>query len=53
MRLFDIADAGFKIKSLLADETRLAGMGSRAAKMGHPVAAANIARDILKRHLFS
>ncbi len=49
-RLFDIEDAGHKIKSLLADKGRLARMGRSAAKIGHAVAAADIARDILKRH---
>ena len=49
-RLFDIEDAGYKIKSLLTDKGRLARMSRCASKIGHPTAATNIARDIMKRH---
>ena len=49
-RLFDIEDAGYKIKSLLSDKVRLARMSRSASKIGHPTAAIDIARDILKRH---
>jgi processive 1,2-diacylglycerol beta-glucosyltransferase len=49
-RLFDVADAGHKIKSLLDDSALLARMSRRAAEIGHPQAAADIARDILQRH---
>lgn len=50
-RLFDIADAGDKIKGLLKDKGRLARMSRNALKIGRPNAAIDIARDILKRHL--
>lgn len=49
-RLFDIDDAGYKIKSLLADKARLARMGRSARQIGHPTAALDIAKDILRRH---
>ncbi len=49
-RLFDIEDAGYKIKSLLSDKGRLARMGRSASSIGHPAAAMAIATDILKRH---
>jgi processive 1,2-diacylglycerol beta-glucosyltransferase len=49
-RLFDIADAGYKIGELLADPERLARMGRQAAEIGHPDAAVAIARDIVERH---
>ncbi len=48
-RLFDIEDAGHKLKSLLADPGRLARMRQNALLAGHPEAAAAIAGDILKR----
>ena len=49
-RLFDIEDAGYKIKGLLADKGLLARMGRSASKVAHPTAALDIARDILARH---
>jgi processive 1,2-diacylglycerol beta-glucosyltransferase len=52
-RLFDIEDAGFKIRSLLSDAPRLARMGENARRIGHTSAAADIAADILKRHASS
>ena len=50
-RLFDVADAGYKIQSLLKDKGRLSRMSRCALKVGHPNAATEIARDIVKRHL--
>ena len=49
-RLFDIEDAGYKIKSVLTDKGRLARMSRSASKIGHPTATVDIVRDILKRH---
>ena len=50
-RLFDIEDAGHKIKGLLSDKALLARMGRNAAKIGRKNAAADMVKDILKRHL--
>jgi processive 1,2-diacylglycerol beta-glucosyltransferase len=50
-RLFDIEDAGHKIKVLLSDKALLARMGRNAAKIGRKNAAADMVKDILKRHL--
>jgi processive 1,2-diacylglycerol beta-glucosyltransferase len=48
-RLFEVEDAYFKVKSLLADRARLQHMGERARAMGHPGAAATIVADILSK----
>jgi len=48
-RLFDIEDAGYKIKGLLSDKGRLRSMSQNAMRIGHPNAAVDIAQDILSR----
>ena len=48
-RLFEVDDAYFKVKSLLADRVHLQHMGERAKAMGHPGAAAAIVADILAK----
>jgi processive 1,2-diacylglycerol beta-glucosyltransferase len=48
-RLFDVEDAYYKVRQLLADRSKLAQMSRNARRLGRPRAAADIVADILKR----
>ena len=49
VRLFEIEDAPYKIRSLLSDPARLAAMGAAARRVARPHAAEDIAADVLRR----
>ena len=47
VRLFEVADASWKIKALVGDPVRLAALSANARRLGRPSAAADIVTAVL------